>query len=664
MKEWLMHVERAVLPVGELLSKINRSEIRLPELQRDFVWRPTQVAKLIDSLYRNYPFGSLLFWQADEVDHTRTLAVSGATGSPFHAPIYLLDGQQRLTALHRVFHDHAQAQIVFHIERERFQNQSATTKSDANWIKVVELIDTETAVGTITRRLRRAGCQLKEIEIERRLAQVKALRDKTFHVETLRGYTYDQIADIFVRVNSAGRHLDRADLAMSTLSARWPGVLDKFQREAAHWQRHGYGDLDVNFLSRAFAGVLFGGGLSSWSVSEVDKVSPQALAEAWDRVKRGLRMLIPLLIHNLGVTRSACLPSLAPLIPLTVLLGEHNGPVDAEMTNAILYWFLIATMRTRYSTSTDTNLSRDIQAARSVDPMRELLRNLGVLQGIPVVTPESLAGRTKESPYFFLSLLAAQHNGATDWWYGTRIAPGVGDDQELQYHHVHPVATLGAYDKGEINDLANLAFISRRANLKISDKSPAVYFRDLDPAVLSAHFIPLDESLRVSGAFPRFLAARRTLLAEAMTDLLERFCPQWLAQLPAEKATSTDGYKMTLVLYGSAWTSGRLVFRARGDGVSWLGSVDMEDLSQAVTAAAMAGIDSDVEIAGEMVPVQVVDDSVEVPVGPFTLSGSAEEWEEIFAREQASMQPLGRMPEVVDKAWTGERIPLSVMSTD
>jgi hypothetical protein len=660
-----MHIERATVPVGELMNQIRRREIRLPELQRSYVWRPTQVAKLVDSLYQGFPFGSLLFWQSDEAPATRDLAVDQQTGMPFRPPVYLLDGQQRLTSLFRVFEDHPEAQIVFHVEKARFQNQSAATRSDPNWVKVVDVLDTNVAIGSMTRKLRKAGCPLTEAEIEVRLGRIRSLGERSFNVETLRGFSYDEVSEIFVRVNSAGRHLSRADLAMSTLSAKWPGVLEKFQKEAAGWRRGGYGELDIEFLARAFAGVLFGGGMSSWSVNDLSKVEDAALVRAWETVQRGLKHLVRLLKANLRLNTSEPLPSLLPMIPLIVLLGEReDAAMDEQTANAILYWLLIATIRTRYSSSTDTNLARDIQAARKPDPARELLRNLGVMQALPSITAESLVGRSKESPYFFLSLLVAQRNGARDWWYATEIMPGTTDDHQLQFHHVHPVATLSQYDKGEINDLANLAFISRKANLKISDKSPADYFPSVGEVELAKHYIPLDESLRIAGAFPHFLAERRRLLAEAMTDLLTSFRPQWLNQLPAGPAATTDGYKLTMVLFGSAWAPGRLVFRAGGAGVSWTGSCEMDDFTDAITAAAAAGIDSDIEISGETVPVQVLEDAVEIPIGPFKVSGTVQEWEDILAREQAAMQPLGRLPAIDEKPWTGERIPLPATSTD
>lgn len=62
-----MHVDRIERSIGKLIDEISSAEILLPEIQREYVWKPTQVAKLMDSIYRGYPFGSLLFWETDDV---------------------------------------------------------------------------------------------------------------------------------------------------------------------------------------------------------------------------------------------------------------------------------------------------------------------------------------------------------------------------------------------------------------------------------------------------------------------------------------------------------------------------------------------------------------------------------------------------------------------
>ena len=62
--------------VQELVDQIDRGEIRLPEMQRSYVWKAKQVRDLFDSLYRGWPSGAILLWESDEDVHEQQLAVS------------------------------------------------------------------------------------------------------------------------------------------------------------------------------------------------------------------------------------------------------------------------------------------------------------------------------------------------------------------------------------------------------------------------------------------------------------------------------------------------------------------------------------------------------------------------------------------------------------
>ncbi|WP_030490599.1 GmrSD restriction endonuclease domain-containing protein [Micromonospora chokoriensis] len=662
-----MHVDRIERSIGKLIDEISSAEILLPEIQREYVWKPTQVAKLMDSIYRGYPFGSLLFWETDDVPETREMFVSGPERAPSKPPLFLLDGQQRLTSLHRVFSDHPEAQVVFHVENQKFQNQSAATQRDPKWVKVADVLDPKASMLRLTQRLLDAGSTLEDHEIEDRLGKIKELRNRRFFMEVLKGFPYEEVAEIFVRVNSGGRRLGTLDLAMATLSTRWTGVLTRLQRESEHWLHHGYGHIDVNFLSRALAGVVLGRGLSVWSHSKLRQTGDTELEQGWEVVKRGLRRLVPLLQTHLKLTRSDPLPSMIVLIPLVVLLGERtDDTVDEETSNGIIYWLLLATIRTRYSGSTDTRLSQDIRAARQPDPVRALLEGLNVDNSRAEVTERALRGRTKESPYFFLSLLVSMAGGARDWWYGSDILPDTEMAPRLEHHHVHPLSTLDdrRFDKGMVNDLANLVFISAQANKKINGQSPIEYFPSLDEHELRAHLVPLDESLRDPNGYQRFLNARRALLAEAMNGLLDRFRPPFLDEVPVENADPSAGLSLDLALYGSIRDGGRIVFTASGDGISWVGSASMAELDSAIESARVAGIDSDVTIAGESTPVEMIEDSLQVHIGPFLVTGTPEEWRGVFDRELDTSQPLSALPGIEAKQWDGEPIKFPITSTD
>ena len=77
--------------VSSLLSSIRDGTIAIPEIQRPFVWDPTKVRDLIDSLYKGYPTGYLIIWKNPNVKLK--------DGSMSAGKKILIDGQQRVTAL-------------------------------------------------------------------------------------------------------------------------------------------------------------------------------------------------------------------------------------------------------------------------------------------------------------------------------------------------------------------------------------------------------------------------------------------------------------------------------------------------------------------------------------------------------------------------------------
>lgn len=653
----------ATSDIRSLVGRIANGEIRLPEIQRGYVWKPTQVATLIDSLYRNYPSGALLLWQTTEMPEQRPLGANAPTAAPLSQPLYLLDGQQRLTSLYRVFTDDPRAQIVFNVEREAFQNQSAATAKDPRWVKVHEVLTGRRLA--ILQRLSVALPHIAEEVLESRIEKLSRVGDYSYHLEILSELSYQEVTEIFVRVNSRGRALKATDLALATLSARWPGVLNRLEAEAEKWAKKGYDGLDVGFLTRALTAAVLQRGLSQWSLGRLTTATDDQLEAAWQVVQRGLSHLVPLLQNNLRVTHSSLLPSVLVLVPLVIYLGSRpDEPLAQETADGLLYWFLVATMRNRYSGSTDTVLSQDVAAARQAEPVRALMDNLGLLGSRPHVTEQAIAGRGAGSPYFFLSFLVCQRNGARDWWYGAEIAAGAEGSQQLQYHHIHPRATLrSSYSKQEINDLANLAFISGKANLKISSRSPSTYFPEVGNAELAAHYVPLDESLRTAQAYPRFVQERRRLLAAAMNELLDSYRPSWLDATATEQHDPLAGETLDLELFASDWDESMLVVTAVLDGSSWRGTVALSELERALDDASN-GVAGDVSLGEQQAAVRPVEERIEVELGPFVVTGTSDEWRAALKREREDARALSDLDGVVNDLWEGDRRPFPITSSE
>jgi len=95
----------AALFIEEIIAKLKRGELRIPAFQRGFVWSPDDVAFLMDSIYKSYPFGGVLLWRTkNKLAQERALGPFIIPEPTADYPIdYVLDGQQRITSILGVF---------------------------------------------------------------------------------------------------------------------------------------------------------------------------------------------------------------------------------------------------------------------------------------------------------------------------------------------------------------------------------------------------------------------------------------------------------------------------------------------------------------------------------------------------------------------------------
>lgn len=99
--------------IRDIISKIQDGIIRIPAFQRGFVWDADDVAFLMDSIYKGYPFGAIQLWRTKELLRTeRSLGPFSLFSKDDHYPIdYVLDGQQRITSIFGVFQTEQQVSV-------------------------------------------------------------------------------------------------------------------------------------------------------------------------------------------------------------------------------------------------------------------------------------------------------------------------------------------------------------------------------------------------------------------------------------------------------------------------------------------------------------------------------------------------------------------------
>ncbi len=512
--------------IQALVSDIRDGKLLLPELQRSYVWKSSQVAELFDSLYHQYPSGQLLVWETDDLPYSRTTQIDGVDQQ--RRPQLLLDGQQRLTSLAAILlgrelisrDSKRPIDIMFNVFTEKFEVAGPRNRGQSGWVSLSQLF-TQGAIPIWIH----LGLNNSDPEAQRvlsRLTNLEKIKEYKYQVNVLENLSYEEVTHIFVRVNSGGTKLSSADLTLAQVSSRWRGVTKEFERFRKPFIARGL-EMDNGLLLRAIA-VLLNDGQSRLSLlfrGRRQQTSSDELRLVWARVQPALDQAISFLATNCLIDRLELLPTEYVLIPLAMFFDRFGTDVSTESARGLQRWVYMALLWSRYSTSTETKLDQDVAALREEQPITRLIQNIESEVGRRPITERELRDQRKNSAYMLMSYVLARYAQAQDWFNGVVIGSG----QKLELHHIFPKKLLREEydlktDSRTVDQVANLAFLSRRANTRISTKSPNEYLPDIAPQRLKAQSVPMDPNLWTLDRFQDFLLRRRESLAESINSLL------------------------------------------------------------------------------------------------------------------------------------------------
>jgi len=511
-------LERTDKPVSVLLEELGEGALGLPEIQRSYVWNRPQARDLVDSLYREYPSGLILLWKPKELPELRDTSLGENSKK---APDFLiLDGQQRLTSLMKVFS--GEIDVYFNVEEESFQIYSRKLKANPLWISVKEVIN-NSAVEVWDELEKKLDDKEKAKEYLKRLSRLEKIKEYRYPVMIIHTDDYEEITESFIRVNSRGTRLREAELAMAQLAFHWPGALVKeFESALDDYEQANY-DLEARFLMRCFVAV--GTNQSRFRyLSALWKKSPTELEDIWKRTKKAVDHTINFLRNNAGIESSDWIPSINALVPLVVYFSKKQGHVTDDEVKGLLFWFFEATMHGRFTGSPETKIDQDLKAVESADPINSMVANLR--RDVPSfdITPEMIEGKYQRHSFLLLIFAITRKKNAKDWFTGTVLSStNVGPEHKLELHHIFPKAILkksGDFKTHEMDDIANIAFLSQKANRTILKSKPKDYLTNIEVDRLRAQAVPLDTDLWIVDRFRDFLVARRKLITEAINEYM------------------------------------------------------------------------------------------------------------------------------------------------
>ncbi len=520
--------------VESLLTRIKEDRIAIPEIQRPFVWNASKVRDFIDSLYRGYPVGYLIAWEAPNVNLK--------DGSSSTGQLILVDGQQRVTALMAALlgrsvvdknYQKRRIRIAFHPIEERFEVANSSIRNNSSWISDInEVFSPEAWMRELVDRY----CERNRIDnpsmIDRRLTRLKSITNNMLGlIELTSGLDVETVTDIFIRVNSTAVMLNAADFAMSRMAAneKYGGnLLRKCIDYFCHLAKspEAYGDLaqDADFTKTDYFQKM------SWLKTENDDIYDPSHTDMLrvaftSEFKRGrLADLVAMLsgrnfatreyedaiaedsyrrlresilryineanfkrfigiLRSAGFVKSSMIGSMNALnfaYIVFLALRAQRSP-HHEIEDLTRRWYVMSILTNRYSGSIEAAFDQDIQ---SIDTLgaRASLDSIERSDLSDTFWNVSLPGRLnvsiRTSPYFrvFLaSLVKSNDKGFLSREHTVRDLL-IGDSE---IHHVFPSSYLkkNGYTRGLYNQLANYVVVQSEINRVISDTPPTDYFK-------------------------------------------------------------------------------------------------------------------------------------------------------------------------------------------
>jgi hypothetical protein len=516
-------------PIRKLLDQVYSGQIRIPAFQRGFVWDADHVAHFLDSIYKGYPFGSLLFWLTQErLKSERNLGPFELPHPHDKYPIsYVLDGQQRVTSLFITFQtefdrpsDPDWRPIYFDLSAKGTAQQSQFIALKPAEVDPAVHFPLDSLFNSVTYRLATARFNRPE-EITAIDQLHSVFKEAQVPIQLMETEDRTTVAIVFERINRMGVELT----ALELLSAwTWSEDFDlriKLDQMQEELDDFAFGDIgtDPNLVLRCCAAIL----KEDPSIDALMNINGNDIRTNYERVYNGIKGAIDFLRKQLNIVTLKTLPYPLLLVPLSVYFAVSGGGMrvtpDIEI-RALKRWFWRCCFSERYSGQTIRAAKTDIQEmAKLRDGTPHSLGNftVDIRESFFLSTFRITTARTAT----FVNMLAQLVPLSFISGNKVDLDSVLQNYNKAEFHHIFPKAYLAKQPNQEffeyVDSLANFCFLSRIDNNKIRANAPSEYRQLMpkDPRALKEILssAAVNESV-FNDNFREFVVARVSELAE------------------------------------------------------------------------------------------------------------------------------------------------------
>jgi uncharacterized protein with ParB-like and HNH nuclease domain len=550
-----MSYEKAT--VMSYLRKIHDQELVLPAIQRDFVWDEQHIYNLLDSIFRGYPFGTLLFWNTRQRVQYRQFTLAWSEDERYTYEIkpegskatLVLDGQQRLQSLYVAIYgsldnrklyfdllsgdkpeDVSQAMYIFQFmnsNQAELENQAKT--GQAYWVPLSEITNIDN-YGQMTAKVQRYLDQLDLPAASENGMRLSSNVSTAYHSlksdQVLNFFTVDkeygddriitnqdEILEIFVRVNSGGQVLTKSDLMFSLMQLNWEGAADSISDLVEKLNKKGRFSFDKDFILKC-ALVCVGEG-ARYEVAKFRKEETlEKIKQKFPAIERALENCVEFIVDTGRFLDGRILRSYNTLIPFVYFYylqpkQEILGEAERMHMNHALYLSLMTTVFSRFADNyIDSVVSNVLIPAHNQQP------GIFPLSGFRRFIYEK-RDKAELDDWLLQNSLPLLMNILDNG----RVLPEGKRARVPEYDHIFPKSKLHelGFEENLINHFANMRLIPAKDNNWKRDQDPQPYFAN-KPEVMNYYLMP--PGLLEYEQFNDFLQARRALIWNKVNTFL------------------------------------------------------------------------------------------------------------------------------------------------
>lgn len=520
----------APITIKKAIDNIRKKHYVLPSIQREFVWDTDQIERLFDSLMRDYPISTFLFWRVEKhkikdfqfyeflknYHEKNSRHNKKADLSQEEDAIAILDGQQRMTSMYigltgtyskklpyygwnspnafpekKLYLNLLRKALNIELEYDfQFMTTQEASLNDENhfWFSASEIMELSD-MSKVSKFLSKNGLlDSSKYKEEKRDFAIDTLNEFYNVVHQKGSISYfleegeelDKVLQIFIRINSGGTKLSYSDLLLSIATAQWN---EKDAREVIHEfvddiNKIGDGfDFNKDFILKACL-VLCDFPDIKFKVDNFTKQNMEEIEKNWDKISNAIRSSVEL-VAKYGYYRENLLASNA-IIPIAYFVHKnalsdkilHSGSLESDR-KSIMEWLARVLLKGTFGGTPD-----------GIYPvMRNLINQNTGRFPLPEII-EHYRGKRKSISFSsddIESILEIQYGTKRSYSALSLLYSSLNFSFKYHQDHIHPksffnkrkLGTLGITDEkkkdefiARYNKLANLQLLQATTNIE------------------------------------------------------------------------------------------------------------------------------------------------------------------------------------------------------